>query len=144
MNYDALLGILEEADSESWHVIERAGHTHRDGHYGTAVYIPDTGLTVAWGRDADGVGDGAEEWWWDVLDKTVHNQQIDFFWNGSLVHRVEYAGPDGGRSVVPWPDGNRTVDRHELQVVRLLDGLRGGSMNSVDSTMQTAKLTVRE
>lgn len=143
MNLHTLLEILDEADPESWSLIVGVGHTHRDGHFGTAVYSPDVNLTAAWGRDADGEASGSEQPWWDLLDKTVHHRQIDFFWCGSLVHRVEYAAPDGGRCVIPWPDDNLTVDRHELQVVRLLDGLQGGSLRPIERTLEMAKLIVR-
>lgn len=96
-------------------------------HSTQAVHRAEPFLTLAWGLDVDPNDDRRERSfpWADenFPDPTVHLFWADFFWAGALIDRVQLAGVDGHRGVIPLPDGKHQISTYELAVADVIHSL---------------------
>lgn len=79
-------------------------------------------------------------------DPSVQIDMADFFWRGSLVDRVDYAYVDGARGIIPMGDGylGLKVTSYEVDVARLLHGLRHGHFGAFDDYFRRVPFEIAE
>jgi hypothetical protein len=102
MRLDEYLSVVRGSEPRDW--VSYESPTYLEDVSERLIYAPDIRMGLAWGHTVNENYHGPETWVENFPDSSASSHNLDFFFNGMLVHRETGVYIDGYRCIVPLPE----------------------------------------